>query len=86
MPYTIALDTAARRDLAKLERAISTRISHAIDDLEYDPRPSGCLKLAGQRLHYRIRVGTYRIVYRVDDRAHLVTVERIQHRREVYRH
>jgi len=85
MLYSVALDTAARRDLAKLERAIGTRVSKAIDALEEEPRPSGCLKLAGQRQHYRVRVGTYRIVYRVDDNAHLVTVERIQHRREVYR-
>jgi mRNA interferase RelE/StbE len=85
MLYSIALETAARRDLAKLERAIDTRVSNAIDALEDEPRPSGCVKLAGQRQHYRVRVGTYRIVYRVDDNVHLVTVERVQHRREVYR-
>jgi len=85
MPYSIALETAARRDLAKLERFIGTRVSNAIDALEDEPRPSGCVKLAGQRQHYRVRVGTYRIVYRVDDNVHLLTVERVQHRREVYR-
>jgi mRNA interferase RelE/StbE len=85
MPYSIALETAARRDLAKLERVIGTRVSNAIDALEDEPRPSGCVKLAGQRQHYRVRVGTYRIVYRVDDNVHLLTVERVQHRREVYR-
>lgn len=34
---------------------------------------------------YRIRVGDYRIVFGVDDKAKLVTVHYIRHRREVYR-
>ena len=56
----------------------------AIDALAANPRPVGCVKLAG-RDDYRIRFGDYRIVYAVDDGARLVIVARIAHRREVYR-
>jgi mRNA interferase RelE/StbE len=31
------------------------------------------------------RRGTYRVIYRIDDRAHAVTVVDIGHRRDVYR-
>ncbi|HID62653.1 MAG TPA: hypothetical protein EYP49_07965 [Anaerolineae bacterium] len=31
------------------------------------------------------RVGDYRVIYQIDDRAHEVIVLRIAHRREVYR-
>ena len=31
------------------------------------------------------RRGTYRVIYRVDDEAHVVTVVDIGHRRDVYR-
>ena len=60
------------------------RVTEAIDALARDPRPRGATKLAG-REDYRIRVGTYRIVYAVDDAHRLVVVARIAHRREAYR-
>jgi mRNA interferase RelE/StbE len=34
---------------------------------------------------WRIRTGTYRIVYLIDDAARVVTVTRISHRKDVYR-
>lgn len=34
---------------------------------------------------FSARRGTYRIIYRIDDRARVVTVVDIDHRREVYR-
>ena len=85
MPYTVELNTAAQRDYSHLDRSISERVSAAFDALEVDPRPRGCVKLVGQRQHYRVRVGSYRIVYSVDDDARRVFVKQIQHRREVYR-
>lgn len=47
-------------------------------------RPTGCSKLAGTSDRYRIRVGDYRIVYRIDDGKVTVLVLVIGHRREVY--
>jgi len=57
----------------------------AIDDLEQNARPSGCVKLAGEPDLYRIRVGDYRIIYQVNDLKLTVLVLAIGHRREVYR-
>jgi len=34
---------------------------------------------------YRVRVGDYRIIYKVDTEAEQITVHYIRHRREVYR-
>ena len=34
---------------------------------------------------YRIRVGDYRVLYEVDDRALTVRIMRVRHRREAYR-
>ncbi|MDD5309870.1 MAG: type II toxin-antitoxin system RelE/ParE family toxin [Deltaproteobacteria bacterium] len=39
----------------------------------------------GSRDDSRIRVGTIRIIYEVDDRAKKVRVMRVKHRREAYR-
>jgi len=53
--------------------------------LEQNPRPHGCTKLEGSEDEYRVRVGDYRILYVIDDKAKLVTVARVRHRREAYR-
>jgi len=42
-------------------------------------------KLVGHERLYRIRVGRYRVVYEIDDKAQQVLITRIRHRREVYR-
>lgn len=34
---------------------------------------------------WRIRIGNYCIVYEIDDDGKLVTVQRVGHRREIYR-
>ena len=34
---------------------------------------------------YSLRVGTYRVLYDIDDKAKVVTIYRIKHRREAYR-
>ncbi len=51
--------------------------------LAADPRPRSSEKLAGLEA-FRVRVGD-RVIYEIDDRARLVIVSRIRHRREVYR-
>jgi len=42
--------------------------------------------MAGYPNTYRLRVGDYRILYRVHDDALVILVVRVGHRREVYRH
>jgi mRNA interferase RelE/StbE len=51
--------------------------------LENDPRPPGCLKMAGSD-EWRIRVGVYRIRYLIDDATRRVFITRVGHRRNVY--
>jgi len=56
-----------------------------IEILADAPRPPGCKKLRGGDREWRIRVGSYRIVYVIDDNAKILDVTRIAHRREAYR-
>jgi mRNA interferase RelE/StbE len=84
--YNINLLPTAARDLGQLPRPISRRVTRAIDSLADDPRPPGCEKLkAGAGDEYRIRVGDYRVLYKVDDDTRVVLIVRMRHRREVYR-
>ncbi|MDE2484945.1 MAG: type II toxin-antitoxin system RelE/ParE family toxin [candidate division NC10 bacterium] len=56
-----------------------------IRGLADNPRPSGCRKIAGSRRDWRVRVGSYRVIYEIDDKSQLVKVMRVRRRREVYR-
>ena len=85
MKYAVALEWAAARFLLRLRDAkLKKRLDDAIEALSDDPRPQGCRKLAGTSDRYRIRVGDYRIIYRIDDGKVVVLVLLIGHRREVY--
>jgi mRNA interferase RelE/StbE len=57
----------------------------AIADLAETPRPDGVRKIVGSEDAYRIRVGDYRIVYKIVDRVLTVFVVRVGHRKDVYR-
>lgn len=83
--YEVQLVASARRELLKLPARMRVRVADAIRALATDPQPPGCKKLAGNAEYFRIRVGDYRILYEVRDRAILVLVIKIGHRRDVYR-
>ena len=83
--YRVLLERAAERDLVRLSSEIHDRVIAAIQGLATNPRPSGCRKLAGSKNDWRIRVGDYRVIYEITDAIRIVRVNRIRHRREVYR-
>jgi len=64
---------------------LKQRIVGAIDALAANPHPPGCVKLAGEEIVWRVRVGSYRILYEIHEGRLMVLVIRIAHRREVYR-
>ena len=83
--YRILLEHGVEKDLSRLSSAIHVRILAAIRGLATNPRPTGCRKLAGSKNDWRIRVGEYRVVYEIADAAREVRINRVRHRREVYR-
>ena len=56
-----------------------------IETLALNPRPTGCKKLSGAKDLWRLRVGDYRMVYKIDDARRIVDIAVIRHRRDVYR-
>ena len=85
MTYEVVFSDASKKFLKKLrDAALLDRLLAAAEKLSTNPRPAGCRKLAGTSDRYRVRVGSYRIVYRIDDGKVTVLVLIIGHRREVY--
>jgi len=83
--YQVLISKTARKQLQELPKAIANNISQKIDTLSKDPRPEGCKKLQGSQDDYRVRVGDYRIVYRIENKMLIVEVIRIGHRKDVYK-
>jgi mRNA interferase RelE/StbE len=83
--YRVLLERTAEKDLARLSSEIHDRVITAIRALATNPRPPGCRKLAGRKHDWRIRVGDYRVIYEIADEIRIVRVNRVRHRREVYR-
>ena len=84
MNYTIEILRVAQKQLAKIDRRHQTRIIDAIRELADNPRPPGTRKLSG-RPAWRIRVGSYRVIYEVHDDRVVVLIIAIGDRKEVYR-
>ena len=85
MPYTIEFAASALREFKALERALQRRVGTRIDHLANNPFPPGVKKLQGELSFYRIRVGDYRVIYRIDGKRVVIMVLKIGHRRDVYR-
>ena len=83
--YRVLLERTAEKDLARLAAETHDRVIVAIQALAQNPRPPGCRKLAGSKHDWRIRVGDYRVIYEIADTIRIVRVNRVRHRREVYR-
>lgn len=85
MPWRVILAPAAERQLRGLPEGVERRIVRRLRALRAEPRPPGCLKLKGRENAYRLRVGDYRIIYRIEDAVLVVLVIQVGHRRDVYR-
>ena len=85
MSYRIEIRPRAAREYRKLQIEIRESIAERNDTLAGEPRPPGAMKLSGTQNGYRIRVGTYRILYEIRDDLLVVVVARVGHRRGIYR-
>ncbi len=82
--YRLEISHNAHRQICGLPAQTQERVNGKIAALADNPRPYGVKKLtAGEG--YRIRVGDYRVLYRIDDDAKLVVIYRVMSRGDVYR-
>lgn len=85
MPYRLEFVSSAQREFLRLPLPVRQRVAPHVNGLEQNPRPHGVKAMAGHKGLYRIRVGDYRILYKIDDAAQVVTVTRVRPRGAAYR-
>lgn len=84
MTYSVEILRSAQKKLSKINRQDQDRIISAIESLTHNPRPDGCIKLSG-RPAWRIRIGSFRVIYEIQDAKLIVLIVKIGHRKEIYR-
>ena len=82
--YSVWITASAEKQLKKLPRNDQQQVAAAIMALAENPHPPGVRKLSGYDDVFRIRVGTYRILFSVSEAKVIVIILKIGHRR-VYR-
>ncbi len=82
--FRLVFKKSVAKDLRDIPKKDVSRILKCFDALAEDPRAKGCEKLSGQE-RYRVRQGSYRIIYEIQEDVLVVMVVKVGHRRDVYR-
>ena len=83
--YKVSIKRSAVKEIETIpQKKERQRIIRRIGQLAEDPRPPGSKKLSGND-KYRVRQGSYRIVYSIEANELIVVVVKVGHRKDVYR-
>jgi mRNA interferase RelE/StbE len=83
----IEIRTSFTKDADKLPLPFRQRLAEIIESIGKARHPSqlsGCKKLTGDTIAYRIRMGQYRIGFYYEN--NIIELVRILHRKEIYRY
>ena len=83
--FEISWRISTKKDLGSLPPHEVTRIVAAVVKLADEPFPHGGQKLSGAEHTHRIRLGDYRVVYEVLIAQKAIVIQRVRHRKDVYR-
>lgn len=86
--HPVLITKEAKADLAKLDRAVATRVVQRIRWLTENLDNTTLLPLHGNwQGYYKFRIGDYRVIYRLEPQEPTaqIVVEYVRHRREVYK-
>jgi len=84
-PFDIQWRNSTKKDLRGLPRQDVARVVEAVAELANHPQPHGSQKPSGSERTYRIRIGDYRVIYEIFAESRVVEVQRVRHRKDVYR-
>ncbi len=85
MIYKVEIRPSVQKDLKQIDLRDHKSVWKKIETLAEEPFPRGCVKLKAQERIYRIRVGIYRIFYKVAVENQTIYIEHIQHRQSAYK-
>ena len=84
MNLLIKYDKQPVEFLKKSEKQISSRIIEKISSLKNNPVPSNVKSIVGEHGVFRIRIGDYRALYRINYQDKILVVFKIDKRANIY--
>lgn len=84
MIYEIEFKKSARKEINKLPPEVAKEILKIIYSLATKPRPPHAKKMVGGA-GWRLRIGSYRVIYTIEDKLLIIVIIRIGHRKDIYR-
>ena len=84
--FEIRWRSSTKKDLRPIPREHVARIVAVVEQLKAEPISAASEKLTNSERTYRIRVGDYRVIYELRSDAKQIEIQRVRHRKDVYRH
>lgn len=83
--YKLKWKRSATKEFRKLPKEKRLRILKAVEKLVEDPSQVSSRKLVNSKNDYRIRIGEYRVIYKIYRDVLVIQIIRVRHRKDVYR-
>lgn len=84
MPFTIVFKPSVLKKSKRFPKKDLKRIKEKLDSLCENPYVNA-IKVREIKDVWRVRVGDYRILYRIENNRMVILVVRIDHRKQVYK-
>jgi len=82
--YTLYIDDKAKKDLKAIDKTWQLRILDKIESTLITHPKSGKRLVGNLSSYWRLRVGNYRIIYKIIDNTVTVVILKIKHRKDIY--
>ncbi len=83
----VRISKKAKKQLQNIKEPILSQIKKLLDEftMSFFPQGYNIVKLQGHTDVYRIRLGKYRLIYKVDFNQHAIYIGEISLRRDAYK-
>ncbi|MBI2907756.1 MAG: type II toxin-antitoxin system RelE/ParE family toxin [Chloroflexi bacterium] len=86
MAYRVEFEPGASDDLRRLDSGMAQRILRRLRWLSENAEAIALEALSGEfRGSFKLRVGSYRVIYSVDKSNHSITAHAVGHRSDIYK-
>lgn len=84
--YRLKFLDRAIKDLQGIDRPFQHIIKSKLEVLKQDPRAlkNNIIALKGEKDLYRLRIGSYRVIFRKTELELIILIVRIGHRKDIY--
>ena len=85
MSWQIQWSKRAIKTMQKLDEPLKSRIWDSINNMPKHPESADIVKLKSKSGEYRLRVGDWRVKFRVDFIHKVYLITHVKHRKDIYK-